>query len=68
MRCELFGALLLYCSNKKLTVSNFSWFGPQIAVLIEFAAQIMKLFEFADFFLVQSASHFTLRTFSALIN
>jgi hypothetical protein len=43
-------------------------FPASMAMRIKFAAQIMKQFKMADFFLVRTASLFTLRTCGAQIN
>jgi hypothetical protein len=40
----------------------------QMAMRIKFGAQIITIFDVADFFLVRAASLFTLRTFGAQIN
>jgi hypothetical protein len=46
-----------------------AWKFPVLmAMRIKFAAQIMKQFKMADFFLVRTASLFTLQTFGAQIN
>jgi hypothetical protein len=51
MRTELFGAFLSYCSSQNTNNFRiFCWFGPQMAMRIEFAAQIMKQIWICGFF------------------
>ncbi len=51
MRTELFGALLSYCSSQNTNNFRiFCWFGPQMAMRIEFAAHIMKQIWICGFF------------------
>ncbi len=69
MRTELFGAFLSYCSSQSTNNFRiFCWFGPQMAMRMEFAAQIMKKIWIYGFFLVWAASLFALRTVGAQIN
>jgi hypothetical protein len=51
MRTELFGASLSYCSSQNTNNFRiFCSFGPQMAMRIEFAAQIMKQIWICGFF------------------